>query len=118
MHRRVLVVVDEPLRGQIAGALRGSGHTVVAADDATAITLAREHVCEIALVEIALPKHNGYRLATALRSQMSKVPLVIGIASEIAPPPAESLDCGMACVFVRPLEVAELLLLIDRWHPT
>src|SRR5256885_1753425 len=119
MQRRVLVVVEEPLRSQLAAALRRSGHIAyLAADETTAIALAREHRCEIALLEIALPVRNAYRLATALRPHLTNAPLVIGIAAEIAPPPTVSIDCGMACVFVKPLEIAELLVLIDRWSPT
>jgi len=119
MQRRVLVVVGEPLSGQLAIALRRSDHIpYLAADEATAIALAREQRCEIALLEIALPVRNGYRLASALRPHLAKVPLVIGIAAEIGPPPVESIDCGMACVFVKPLELADLLALIDRWDPT
>ncbi len=118
MQRRVLVVVEEPLGGQIATALRSAGHTpFLASDEATAITHAQEHHCEIALVEIALPRRNGYRLASTLRPRMAKPPLLIGIAAAIAPPPPESLDCGIACVFVRPIEIPELLVLIDRWNP-
>ncbi len=118
MQRRVLLVVEEPLASQVATALRSAGHTpYVATDDPTALTLAREHHCEIALVEIALPQRNGYRLASALRSSMAATPLVIGIAAAITPPPPESLDCGIACVFVRPIEMPDLLVLIDRWNP-
>ena len=119
MQRRVLVVAGDPLCGQLAGALRAAGHDVsVAADEAEAVLRAAEHRCEVAVLEIALPQRNGYRIAATLRPALVKVPLVIGIATEIAPPPPEALDCGMACVFVKPIDVAELLVLVGRWNPT
>jgi two-component system, chemotaxis family, CheB/CheR fusion protein len=67
--RRILIVDDNVDTAEaVAELARALGHTVVVAHDgATALEIARTFRSEIALLDIGLPRMNGYELARRLR---------------------------------------------------
>ena len=69
--RRVLVVDDNEDAAQTLGMLlEMSGHEVhLAHDGEQAVAMARELKVDIALVDIGLPKLNGYGVAQSIRSE-------------------------------------------------
>ena len=69
--RRILVVDDNADAAQTLGmVLEMSGHQVhLAYDGEQAVIKARELAPEIALVDIGLPKLNGYGVAQAIRAE-------------------------------------------------
>jgi len=68
--RRILVVDDNRDAAQaLRLLLEGDGHQVrVAADGPSGLALAREYRPEVALLDIGLPKMNGYELAQQMRA--------------------------------------------------
>lgn len=69
--RRILVIDDNQDAAQILGmVLEMSGHEVhLAYDGEQALAMARELLPEIALVDIGLPKLNGYGVAECIRAE-------------------------------------------------
>ena len=69
--RRILVIDDNHDAAQILGmVLEMSGHEVhLAYDGEQAVAMARDLLPEIALVDIGLPKLNGYGVAEHIRAE-------------------------------------------------
>jgi CheY-like chemotaxis protein len=69
--RRILVVDDNEDAAQILGmVLELSGHEVhLAYDGQQAVVMARDLLPEVALVDIGLPKLNGYGVAEKIRAE-------------------------------------------------
>ena len=78
MSRRVLVVDDEKLivKG-IRFSLEQDGMEVDCADDGEeALTLAKENAYDMILLDIMLPKHDGFEVCQQIR-EFSDVPIVM-----------------------------------------
>ena len=72
-HRRVLVVDDsEAMQDSLTGMLTELGQQVRSARDGEeAVRLAQDWQPDLVLLDINLPKMNGYRVARALRAQFA-----------------------------------------------
>ena len=69
MSRILIVEDDEDTRVVLEETLQDLGHVVAAANDGVrALEMARELRPEVAIVDIGLPKMDGYELAKRLRS--------------------------------------------------
>jgi CheY-like chemotaxis protein len=71
-HLRVLVVDDnEDARSTLSDALVQLGYTVMSADDGpTALTMAREFMPDVAVLDIGLPVMDGYELGQHLKADV------------------------------------------------
>jgi DNA-binding response OmpR family regulator len=93
---RLLVVEDEK---RLAAALRRglelSGFAVdVAGDGEQGLWLATEHVYDAIVLDIMLPKVNGYRVCATLREQGNWTPILMLTAKDGELDEAEALDTG------------------------
>ena len=71
---------DEDIRHLIAFRLERSGYTVVSAQDgAEALALAREHVPDLAVLDVRMPKLDGYEVTRALRADEAtrRMPIIL-----------------------------------------
>jgi len=71
---------DEDIRHLIAFRLERSGYTVVSArDGAEALQLAREHVPDLAVLDVRMPKLDGYEVTRALRADEAtrRMPIIL-----------------------------------------
>lgn len=69
-QQKILVVEDSPTtRRQISEILRGEGYLVLTAEDGeTAISAIREHHPELVVLDIVLPKKNGYQVCRSIKA--------------------------------------------------
>lgn len=67
--QKILVVEDSPTtRRQITEILEGAGYEVItAADGERALELVREHHPELVVLDIVLPKKNGYQVCRNIK---------------------------------------------------
>ncbi len=109
---RILVVEDEAdTADSLAMILRLYGYDVlVAGDGLTALQMANENSPDVVLLDIALPKMDGWRVAKELRQQRAKKrPLIVAItgygdkASRL-----RSQEAGIDLHLVKPVDIGEL----------
>ncbi len=69
-QQTILVAEDSPTtRRKIAGILEGQGYHVLTAEDGQqAIELTHEHHPELVVLDIVLPKKNGYQVCRSIKS--------------------------------------------------
>lgn len=67
---QVLIVEDSPTaRQQMVDIVREAGYSYLATEDgATAIDLIREHHPEVVILDIVLPKKNGYQVCRTVKN--------------------------------------------------
>ncbi len=68
--QKIMVVEDSPTtRRQISDLLENAGYKVVTAEDGEqALTLVREHHPELVILDIVLPKKNGFQVCRNIKS--------------------------------------------------
>jgi len=68
--RKILVVEDSPTtRRQITDILEAAGYQVISAEDGeAALTLVHEHHPELVVLDIVLPKKNGYQVCRKIKA--------------------------------------------------
>jgi PAS domain S-box-containing protein len=112
---RVLVVDDNlDAAAMLAEVLTARGHDVrVAADGPSAIVLAREHVPQVALLDIGLPVMDGYELGRLLLERQP-APAVIAISGYGRQQDlVRSKEAGFRAHFVKPVDLAKLMARMD-----
>jgi DNA-binding response OmpR family regulator len=117
---RLLIVEDEPHLAQtLQQGLRAEGYAVDhAADGLTGLELARLHPYAAVIVDIMLPRLNGYRLCAYLRREGIDVPILVLTAKDGEYDEAEALDTGADDFLRKPFSylvlVARLRALLRR----
>ena len=115
---RILVVDDlEDAAESLALLLRRHGHEAHAAYDAeTALRLAREFIPHVALLDLALPRIDGFQLALRLRQlpQMQSACLIAlsgyGSESDIE----ATRQAGFNHHLLKPIQLSQLTPLLER----
>lgn len=107
---RILIVDDNAdAADSLATLLQLDGHSVHVAYDAyDALSCGRDHGFDVALLDIALPKLNGYELGTRLRSMQPEIRLVALTGFGRPVDRARSEASGFQYHFVKPANLAEL----------
>jgi CheY-like chemotaxis protein len=118
---RALVVEDDPIVAESLGWLLTSwGYEVkVAYDGFTALTMAHAHHPDVALIDLGLPKKDGYLVALELRRQPAlKDMLLIAVTGhEWAGAHRRSQEYGFDHHLVKPVgsdDLKQLLASLDR----
>ena len=110
--RRVMIVDDhEEIRTSISRLVRGWGHEVaVAADGASALSLAEAFQPECAIVDISMPGMNGIELGRRLRQRFPPAQLRLIALSGYADADIRDacLAAGFDAYLVKPGEIPEL----------
>jgi DNA-binding response OmpR family regulator len=116
--RRVLLVDDDAdFCSALATGLGARGHDIVVVrDGASALASVRAAAPDIILVDITLPDRSGFSLARDLRS-IAPTALIMGMTAHAVSPTQDQLDCGISCMFLKPLELGDLARLIEGWSP-
>jgi DNA-binding response OmpR family regulator len=108
---RLLVVEDERgLASALERGLEAEGFAVdVAADGAEGLFLAREHPYDAIVLDIMLPKVNGYVVCSTLRSEGNWTPILMLTAKDGEFDEAEALDGGADDFLSKPFSFVVLL---------
>lgn len=117
---RALIVEDDPsMAASLRRGLEAEGYTVAVADNGLdGLFQAQQDDFDIVLLDIMLPKRNGYLVVTDLRASGSTVPVLMLTAKDGEWDQAEALDSGaddyLAKPFSYPVLLAKMRALIRR----
>lgn len=109
MAQTVLVAEDDPdIVELLTLYLSGSGYEVVSAGDGEqALELLRTRPVDVALVDIMMPRMNGYDLIKAVRAE-SDIPVIIVSARSMPADKIVGLDAGADGYISKPLDPLEV----------
>jgi two-component system, OmpR family, response regulator len=119
---RILIIEDElPMVRSLTRGLQAEGYTVdVATDGEQGLEMALElgSSCDAILLDLMLPKVNGYAITESLRSSGSRVPVLMLTAKQGEFDQTKALDTGaddyLSKPFSYPVLLARLRALIRR----
>lgn len=108
---KVLVVEDDrKVAGFIEQGLREEGYVVdVAADGEEATMLAHVYNYDVVLLDIVLPKKNGFQVAMELRREGRNVPILMLTSRDSVEDVVRGLDAGADDYLPKPFHFEELL---------
>jgi DNA-binding response OmpR family regulator len=106
-----LIIEDEkPMRVALRDILEGKGYRVLcAADGAAGLVMALSEKPELILLDIMLPKLDGFALCSELRRLTSAVPVLMLTAKAQVDDRVTGLDAGADDYLVKPFSTDELL---------
>ncbi|MBO0800079.1 MAG: response regulator transcription factor [Blastocatellia bacterium] len=108
---RILLVEDEPSAAQLlAKGLREQSYAVdIAADGETAVYRAGVNDYDLILLDLMLPRKNGFAVCRELRSAGLITPILIVTARDAVQDRIEGLDLGADDYLIKPFDFHELL---------
>jgi two-component system response regulator MprA len=108
---KLLVVEDEPrMLELLRRGLTEEGHTVVCAcDGSEGWELAHAYEFDAVVLDIMLPKMNGFELARKLRQERIATPVLMLTAKDSVPDVVRGLDAGADDYLTKPFSFNELL---------
>jgi len=106
----ILIVEDEHrIASFLAKGLRAEGHrTTVAADGATGLDHALAGDVDLVILDIGLPGIDGFELLDQLRSQGSRIPVIVLTARDSVTDTVTALEGGADDYMPKPFRFAEL----------
>jgi DNA-binding response OmpR family regulator len=109
---RLLVVEDERrMLELLRRGLTEEGHTVVCASDGNeGLEKLRASEFDAVLLDIMMPKVNGYEVAKRMRTECNATPVVMLTARDAVPDIVRGLDVGADDYLTKPFSFHELLL--------
>jgi len=108
---RILVVEDDrKVAGFIAQGLREEGHAVdVAGDGEEGTTLAHVNPYDVILLDVVLPRKNGFQVAQELRREGRNTPILMLTSRDGVEDVVRGLDSGADDYLAKPFRFDELL---------
>ncbi len=117
----ILLVEDNDINQQIAQELlSGVGMRVTTADNGLeALSLSKGHAFDLILMDLEMPKMDGYEATRQLRRrpQFSQTPIVAMTAHAMSGDRDRCLAAGMNDHIAKPIELEELHAALIRWLP-
>jgi DNA-binding response OmpR family regulator len=112
---RILIVEDEErIASFISKGLRADGHqTTVARDGNTGLDEAMSGGYDLAVLDIGLPGKDGFELLAELRSQGSRLPVIVLTARDSVTDTVSALEGGADDYMPKPFRFAELLARVN-----
>ena len=108
---RLLIVEDDPVIGpQVQDLLRAEGWAVdLAVDGEQGLDLAVERPYSMAVLDVMLPKRNGFELCADLRRMESAMPILMLTAKDAIDDRVVGLESGADDYLVKPFDPRELV---------
>ena len=115
---RILVVEDDrKVAGFIEQGLQEEGHAVdVAPDGEQATMLAHVYDYDLILLDVVLPKKNGFQVASELRREGRTTPILMLTSRDATEDVVRGLDAGADDYLAKPFRFDELLARIRALH--
>lgn len=115
---KILVVEDDSkVAGFIAHGLREEGHVVDVAPDGEEATMrAHANDYDIILLDLLLPKKNGFQVASELRREGRTSPILMLTSRDAVEDVVRGLDSGADDYLAKPFKFDELLARIRALH--
>jgi DNA-binding response OmpR family regulator len=110
----ILVVEDDTALARLMEALLASaGHSVqTVGDGESALEVVRTHRPALLLLDLTIPKLNGWQVLEQLQATADPPPVVLFTGNHTASRRAQS--AGVAAAILKPFDVDELLATVDR----
>jgi len=107
----LLIVEDEVRMAELLRkGLTEEGHTAMCAcDGAEGFSLAKSYEFDAIILDIMLPKLNGYELARRLRAEKVRTPILMLTAKDSVPDIVRGLDLGADDYMTKPFSFEELV---------
>lgn len=123
---KILVVEDDPgIARLMRKALEQAEYTVDAAvDGKSGLSMAQNDNYNLIILDVMLPRVDGWRVLDELRADGSRVPIMMVTARDMVEDRVRGLDLGADDYLPKPFEVSELLARVrallrrDRVHRT
>lgn len=108
---RILIAEDEAkARRYLAQGLTEQGYTVELAEDGhTALTLLREHVFDVIVLDVMLPGRDGWSIVKTMRAEGDRTPVLFLTARHHVEDRVRGFELGGDDYLVKPFAFAELL---------
>src|SRR5881396_993409 len=108
---RILIIEDEtPMRTALADVLQGEGYrALTAADGKSGLRKAVDERPDLILLDIMMPKLDGYAVCAELRRLSNPVPILMLTAKGQVEDRVTGLDAGADDYLVKPFSTEELL---------
>jgi DNA-binding response OmpR family regulator len=109
---KLLVVEDERrMLELLRQGLSEEGHTVsCAVDGSEGLQMVRDHDFDLVILDVMMPKMNGFELAKRMRSESNRTPVLMLSARDSVPDIVQGLDLGADDYMTKPFSFSELLL--------
>lgn len=112
MNEKCILVAedDEPIRAGLVDLLRAHGYEPLAAKDGEeALELLLRHEVDLALLDVNMPRINGFKLLKIMSKECPEVPSIILTAHGEEKERVKGLESGADDYVVKPFSPAELL---------
>lgn len=108
---RILIAEDEAkARRYLAQGLGEQGYVVELAEDGnTAMTLLREHVYDVAVLDVMLPGRDGWSIVQGMRAEAIRTPVLFLTARDHVEDRVRGFELGGNDYLIKPFAFAELL---------
>ena len=108
---RVLLIEDDPMIGDaVSVALKDAACAVDWVRDGVVAELAlQNHEHQVVLLDLGLPKRDGFEVLRRLRQQRDAIPVLIITARDAVEDRIKGLDLGADDYVLKPFDVSELL---------
>lgn len=112
MQKRLLVVDDDDeIRELLEFDLAHSGYSVdTACDGMEGLNKAVSNHYDIVLLDVMMPKMNGYDVCKNLRKAKPEIPVLLLTAKGTITDKTQGFDCGADDYLVKPFDIQEVLL--------
>lgn len=113
---KIIVVDDEQVVcDALARQLRDVGyHVVVAYSGSQAIDIIKEQAFDVALIDIRMPKINGFGVLRELREHSSTTKAIMMTAYADIRSAVDSITLGAIDIISKPVDVDEVIMTISR----
>ena len=110
-HQRVLIIEDElPMRRALEDCLASEGYRVITADNgASGLDRALKEQPDVVLLDVMMPKLDGFSLCAELRRLEKRMPVLMLTAKGFVADRVRGLDAGADDYLVKPFSTDELL---------
>ena len=114
-NKRLLIADDDDqIRELLVFDIQSSGYIADSASDGEiALKKALENNYDLILLDVMMPKINGYDVCKNIRMVKPKVPILMLTAKGSIQDKTEGFDCGADDYLVKPFEIQEVLLRIS-----
>lgn len=115
MNERILIVEDEPgLVMALTDCLSGEGYKVESATDGeTGLTRAADEIFDIIILDVMLPRRNGFDVCRDLRRKAVQTPILMLTAKGQMTDKVVGLKIGADDYLTKPFDMPELLARIE-----
>jgi DNA-binding response OmpR family regulator/tetratricopeptide (TPR) repeat protein len=110
---------DRSLTEILASAMSGEGYTVITATDGDhAVELVSEHEPDLVMVDLILPRRDGFAVLEAIRAMPGEVAdtkaLILSGCTQTPHSRDRAIELGVFQVLIKPVPLAELLTVVAR----